>query len=721
MQSADEDSYDQTIGMPEQPGSRHFLSIGEVVDVAYKVLEFIGAGAFGEVYLVRHDILQRNFALKLLRSSGMDDAVRSRFVQEVQVMAKLEHPNIVKIYNSGVYKGDFPYYIMDLIVGKSLADLIAAGGRIDALSAVTIFTAVADALKVSHGRNIVHRDIKPANIIIADGDGPLDSRVRVVDFGVAKLLGRNSPGYQALTTVGQVFGSPLYMSPEQCNAANIDNRSDVYSLGCALYETLTGVVPFKGPTVMDTFQMHCSQAVPTLKQKAPSQEFAPELEEVIQQLMAKRPEDRFQNMTQVKNSLLLIEDRLKKRQDVTAGGAKGWRRRLVVGLLALLALGGLGAGALYVFGRTGEPRVADRPLLQTDKSENFRVYDDVVTTQNLMDSRPKAAIIAAETPEYSDVLTKPVVSNQFFKGYDKNGDSLYELPQADGNYIGKFSIISPEKLVTAPFSGPVTVYKKYKWIFRPDPIVGKNPSILLGFKPEDISGIDLDALEPGDRAKVLKAAAERFSNLISVVVLDHKVDRETLAVLAKMKSIQMLSINASDLRQDQFLILPCLKGIREFECANYTGDVNSLLELTISSGLKVLCLSNTKVGEHDLINLCRATNLERLTLQHVGMRREWLRHLLGLQHLAYLDLVNDGQNFNWVQPLKPFWRLKELVVRDDKMPGNERKQLHDMLKEALKVKGQQDNCNVRTNRNSEINSYSKREKESAELGDMMKE
>ncbi|MBK7841663.1 MAG: serine/threonine protein kinase [Candidatus Obscuribacter sp.] len=268
MQSADEDSYDQTLGMPEQPGTRHFLSIGEVVDGAYKVLEFIGAGAFGEVYLVRHDILQRNFALKLLRSSGMDDAVRSRFVQEVQVMAKLEHPNIVKIYNSGVYKGDFPYYIMDLIVGKSLADLIAAGGRIDALSAVTIFTAVADALKVSHGRNIVHRDIKPANIIIADGDGPLDSRVRVVDFGVAKLLGRNSPGYQALTTVGQVFGSPLYMSPEQCNAANIDNRSDVYSLGCALYETLTGVVPFKGPTVMDTFQMHCSQAVPTLKQKS---------------------------------------------------------------------------------------------------------------------------------------------------------------------------------------------------------------------------------------------------------------------------------------------------------------------------------------------------------------------------------------------------------------------------------------------------------------------
>ncbi|MDQ5968309.1 MAG: Non-specific serine/threonine protein kinase, partial [Cyanobacteriota bacterium erpe_2018_sw_39hr_WHONDRS-SW48-000098_B_bin.30] len=83
MQSADEDSYDQTLGMPEQPGSRHFLSIGEVVDGAYKVLEFIGAGAFGEVYLVRHDILQRNFALKLLRSSGMDDAVRSRFVQEV--------------------------------------------------------------------------------------------------------------------------------------------------------------------------------------------------------------------------------------------------------------------------------------------------------------------------------------------------------------------------------------------------------------------------------------------------------------------------------------------------------------------------------------------------------------------------------------------------------------------------------------------------------------
>lgn len=720
MHGKNEDISDRTIGMAESPDAGHFLSRGEAVDGAYKVLEFIGAGAFGEVYLVHHDILQRNFALKLLRSSGIDDAVRSRFVQEVQVMAKLEHPNIVKIYNSGLYKGQVPYYVMDLITGKSLADLISERGRIDALEALTIFVAVADALKFSHSRKIVHRDIKPANIIVADGDGTLESRVRVVDFGVAKLLGRNSPAYQALTKVGQVFGSPLYMSPEQCSAADIDNRSDIYSLGCALFETLTGSVPFKGATVMDTFQMHFSQPPPALKQKAPGQDFAPELEEVMQQLLAKRPEERFQNMEQVKNSLMLLADRLDKKQADIAGSGVMRRRRIAIGVLGAAVVAGLLTGMSVVLNKALEHKESDKPIAPAvtaqASSDDTRDKLDSITR----DLKQPDASSDQPTSAQSVDWTLPVKSNQYFKGLDAAGNSLYVLPGGTDNFIGKFSVLSQQRLLDAPFSGQVTLRRGDKWLFKPDPVVGANPSLLLGFRAEDIAGIDLGALPAKDCARVLKLARERFAELCCVVVRDHPVDGEILAQINRVPLLRMLAINAQGLTTAQVLGLKRLSRMEEFEIANYQGDLSTLLDRLCFDQLHVLVLQNVKLKEFDLFNLNRASNLERLALDHVGMKREWLKNLLGLNHLAYLDLVNDGENINWVEPLRPFKGLKELVIRDDQSSNEERKNLHDVLKQVLKIKGRTDNCNVRTSRNSEIGGFGDHGKEASDIGTMLK-
>lgn len=471
---------------------------------------------------------------------------------------------------------------------------------------------------------------------------------------------------------------------------------------------------------MDTLQMHCNQAVPPLKQKAPDLEFAAELEEIIQQLMAKSPEDRFQNMTQVKDSLLVLENSLKKRQGLTTGGAKVLSRRLVVGLLALLAIVGLGATTLFLSGRSPRPRVTDRPLLPPDKSNNFSDYAEVVSDENLMDSRQKAETIAAEIPVDSTALIKTVVSNQFFRGYDKAGNSLYDLPELKGSNIGKFCILSRERFLDAPFSGKVTLHRGDKWLFRPDPIVGQNPSILLGFRPEDIAGINLDALNPADCANVLKVAVDRFPKLYSVVLRDHQVDARTLGLINSLPSLGMLAINAEGVSSAQLLVLKRLSCLEEFEVANYKGDLSELLDRIYSSQLRALALKNVRIKESDLLNLKRASNLERLALDHVGMKSEWLKDLLALNQLAYLDLLNDGENTSWVEPLKPFGKLKELVIRDDNAGAEERKKLHDLLKSALKIKGRDNNCNVRTNRDTEIGNFGNHNREAADIGVMIK-
>ena len=147
--------------------------------------------------------------------------------------------------------------------------------------------------------------------------------------------------------------------------------------------------------------------------------------------------------------------------------------------------------------------------------------------------------------------------------------------------------------------------------------------------------------------------------------------------------------------------------------------MSEFIDILYSIQLSVLVLQNVRLKEAELSTIKKASIMQRLALDHVGMRREWLKNLLVLNHLAYLDLLNDGENINWVEPLKPFERLQELVVRDNNASVEERKKLHDSLKRALKVQGRANNCNVRTSRDAEIGGYGNHAGEAADIGIMI--
>lgn len=281
------------------------LKRGTLVGGAYRVLSKLGKGGMGCVYRVRHEVLEKDFALKVLTEQDAENQNWLRFQAEAKVIAKLDHPNIVKVYNLGLHEGILPFYAMDLLEGEGLDSVLSRLGPLPLSDLIPIIEQVADGLFYAHRHGIVHRDIKPANImlVVENDDRPT---VKLLDFGIAKQSGIETLANQGLTAPGEIFGSPLYMSPEQCTGRKVDTRSDVYSLGCAIFESLTGKLPFQGENAFITISMHQSQTPPTLK-AASGKDFPEGIEHLVARCLKKRPDDRYQNMQDLAVDLKRIE------------------------------------------------------------------------------------------------------------------------------------------------------------------------------------------------------------------------------------------------------------------------------------------------------------------------------------------------------------------------------------------------------------------------------
>lgn len=258
----------------------------------YKVLDLLGKGGMSVVYKAKHLMMDRVVALKLLRSHLVsDDTTLLRFQQEARAASSLSHPNIVAVHDFGRTKDGTAYLVMDYIVGKTLSEVIREEGPIPVDRCLRIFDQVLDALEHAHKNGVIHRDIKSSNIMLVEEDGKPDS-VRLVDFGVAKLMDVKGGPFQELTQTGELVGSPVYMSPEQCRGGQLDPRSDLYSVGCAMYEALTGEVPLVGANIFETLLKHDKETPRNLREVNPTLEVPKEVEIAILHALEKEPEQR---------------------------------------------------------------------------------------------------------------------------------------------------------------------------------------------------------------------------------------------------------------------------------------------------------------------------------------------------------------------------------------------------------------------------------------------
>jgi serine/threonine-protein kinase len=267
----------------------------------YRLVNLIGAGGMGEVYLAEHQLMKRPVAIKLIRpSKAADKQALARFEREVRATAKLSHWNTIEIFDYGQTEDGTFYYVMEYLPGLSLSDLVEKHGPLPPGRAIHLLTQTCDALSEAHGRGLIHRDLKPGNIFSAFRGGYHDV-AKLLDFGLAKPISTDSEPIH-LTQEGSITGSPLYMAPEQAlGDSEPDERSDIYSLGAVAYFLLTGRPPFEGERPIKIILAHAHDAV-----SPPSQHrggLPSDLEQIILKCLAKNPLDRYRSARELGGAL----------------------------------------------------------------------------------------------------------------------------------------------------------------------------------------------------------------------------------------------------------------------------------------------------------------------------------------------------------------------------------------------------------------------------------
>ncbi len=318
------------------------MKLGEVIGGRYELEELVGSGGMSSVYRAHDRMLERKVALKILHSRlGEDDEYIERFRREARAVAQLAHPNIVTVIDRGDDEGR-QFIVFEYIDGRTLKEVVEAGGPLPVDEALRLGAGIASGLAFAHERGIVHRDVKPQNVLL-NGDG----RAKVTDFGIARSLDVE----RGVTETGTVLGTSNYIAPEQASGQQVDDRSDVYSLGVVLYELLTGEVPFPGESFVAVAMKHIHEPPPSVLERRP--DTPPRLARLVDAMLEKdhtlRP-----SMDEVVAELASIRN-----DPESAGETMVLRRRalpatrrrrnawpLIVAFLGLLVIAGAVAGVL---------------------------------------------------------------------------------------------------------------------------------------------------------------------------------------------------------------------------------------------------------------------------------------------------------------------------------------------------------------------------------------
>ncbi|MDP3509849.1 MAG: serine/threonine-protein kinase [Candidatus Melainabacteria bacterium] len=300
--------------------------VGAVIEKRFKLESVIGQGGLSTVYKGHHETAGFPVAVKVLHSDYSDtDESRERFKREAAIINHLNHPNIVHMYSFGFLSNEteglspqfrpgsdpLPYLVLEHLSGYGLDDILDQRYKLSENLAYRLVAGVIEGLQFAHERGIVHRDIKPSNVMVIDElsdvdksyPGPYSQHVKLLDFGIAKCNAHHDKKPADLTQPGFVFGSPLYMSPEQCKGQEVDQRSDIYSLGCMYYEMLKGEPPFKGESAVHTFAMHLYEKPVTLPIGKGDGLVSQELNDIIMKCLEKEREARWLSVSQLRQAL----------------------------------------------------------------------------------------------------------------------------------------------------------------------------------------------------------------------------------------------------------------------------------------------------------------------------------------------------------------------------------------------------------------------------------
>ncbi len=533
----------------------------------------------GVIYKAHHAILKKDVAIKILHQ--VNDMTVQRFQREAQAVFNLHHENVVAVHEFGVTDEGQPFMVMEFIEGKTLSNVIDERGALPLDLCVNIFKQVCSGMSHAHSRGVLHRDLKPSNVMLTAPDS-WTPQVRIVDFGIAKVMDlvEDDTSTGKLTRTGDFVGSPLYMSPEQCLGKNIDLRSDVYSIGCIMYEALTGHAPFSGGTQMEIMLRQMNDKAPTLKEGSSGTSYPAWIERLVARALAKDPNLRFQSIDEMKKA---IEDRVVADIEPTNsdGAVKKISKPVIVGVgVALLAVAA--AGGYFITSQSKKPvgkmpsqLLAEQfPNLKIDKNSNGK-YNDLTNDPSVLTA-----------PSHDDILARSVA------------DRLQTEISCQNQHL--------------------------------------SDSALDGLKDRvDIKSLQLDHSNISDKA--LQYA--RHLPLVKVGLADNrKITDKVLAFLNPI-TVEQLFLSKTGFKSPGVASLTKFKNLRVLTLASDKIDEKDLSGLASCSSLIDLNLSrNARIGDAACAVLSHLTKLRTLNLDETAVGGRGLAALKTLSELNVLTL-----------------------------------------------------------------------------------
>lgn len=597
----------------------------------YIVRHVIGSGGTGMVVNAYDPHLDLDVAVKILQydESGMT-AVRMQ--REAMAAGKLNHLNIARVFDFGQTEDGSLYMVMELLHGKSLDVLLKQRGALPMDEALPIFIQLCEGLDFAHSVGIVHRDLKPANVFVSKG------QVKIFDFGVAKFENLD----QSLTTTRDLIGSPLYVSPEQARRDPSDLRADIYSLGCLMYEVLTGETPFQGATVLETLKMHSSTPPPRL-----SDEFPPAMQDLVERCLQKRPEDRPQNLSEVieiyhaiqQGSYSVSTDELScdsqnnKASHVQHKQDSG-KKTLFMIVCAIALLGMIGLGLLFFL---EQPDKNSKILTKTTKEVDYKIaFSEPVQPNKFQTSVQKGLVykIGQGVTDYDlkelqgQKIDKLEIGNCMIDGsglgYLKDSNLVgLNVTNSRINDLNVNNIIRFKNLEQLAFSSPFVSdvgIAKLK-------VLKKVRRLMLGGAHITDKGLEI---------------LEDFPNLISLELYSPSATDEIFTYMRHMNKLTLLSLMETAISKDAGTYLKAFPKLESLDLSGTKELSDESWQVIAKLPLKLFVAKGIKVEKNSLRHFNSQSKIEGLSLESTRIQAVDLRHLQKLDKLTYLSLRDNN-------------------------------------------------------------------------------
>ena len=576
----------------------------ELIAGRYQVISQLGVGGMSVVYLAYDPKMDRHVAIKLLKTTGSQEEMVLRFHREAKTASQLNHPKIIKIYDFGVDE-DEPYMVLEHLEGKSLDEYLDEVGPLRWVDTAAIVVQICEGMTNAHKNNVVHRDLKCSNIMLT-GTKKLIKNIKILDFGIAKVTEVTD---KELTQTGLLIGSPNYMSPEQGLGQEIDQRSDIYSLGCMIYQMLTGRKPFDAETSIDIVLNQIEKPAPTLIEAGYS--FDNQIEKIVEKCLKKNPSDRFENMDDLKTEIERIL------------GSKSDSSRFI----------------------TNVPRQTISMMLQKDSNSKWIV----ISCGSLILLLVSFFVIRILSFEPEKINLKTVESESF---NIINKDRVIAIEKKNGNRAQLINLTKYEDL------------PELKLWSSSDEIVDSDLKYITPLKVELLGLVNANITDEG-----LKEIA-KIKTLKSLVLnKNKKITDSGIASLKKLPNLEVLSISKTKVTNIGLEQIAQIKTLKCLDLRNLK-NIDSISALKVLPRLKCLLFEKYSQKSKLITELSHFSNLKFLYMDSMGINDNDLKKMPQIP-LSYVALTNNEITDSGLKYLTPFTTLEFVDLRGNKVTNDD--------------------------------------------------